>query len=99
MCVDDKRMGEIESMLDEATRGPWTWTQYKYGLPDLNGRAGEVDVYEYDTAVIEVEHSAGSCTRDCDLTLEISPANQALIAAAPTVIRELLDALKAATAG
>ena len=88
-AISDAERAAMRARTDAATRGPWTWTSY--AVPTLEGRAGDPDGYEYDTEVIEVEHSGGGCCSPCHLELRISDADREFIANARTDMERLLD--------
>lgn len=83
-----------------ATRGPWRWEQFRYGPPNLVGRAGEIGIYEYDREVIEASHTGGcGCRAECTLTLEISPEDRAYLeTVSPDVVIALIDRVTTAEA-
>ncbi|WP_166905954.1 hypothetical protein [Mycobacterium sp. DL440] len=79
-------------LLAGITRWPWQWNDYR--VPDLMGRAGDPDIYEYDIEVLEASHSGEcGCRSSCELELTISDADKAFIAAAPQLVAELADKL------
>lgn len=73
------------------TDGPWSWTTPQYGVPELMGRAGDPETYEYDTEVLEASHSGEcGCRSACELELSVSDADRAFIAAARSLVPELV---------
>lgn len=94
----DLDLDAIERTATDATRGPWTWTDHH--IPDLEGRAGDPDAYEYSVTVLEASHwGECGCRSACNLELEISEADKAHIAAAsPDVVIALIARLHAAEA-
>lgn len=92
----DLDLDAIERTATGATRGPWTWTDHR--IPDLEGRAGEPDVYEYSSTVLEASHwGECGCRSACTLELDISDADKAHItAASPDVVIALIARLRVA---
>lgn len=88
MSIDHARLRELA---EKATRGPWRWTDHR--VPDLVGRGGDPDIYEYDTEVIEAEHHGEcGCRSACELNLAVGPFDAEFIAAAdPQTVLALLD--------
>lgn len=92
------RIEEIRRREENATRGPWTWDGHR--VPTLSGRAGDPDIYEYDTEVIEASHwGECACRSSCTLNLEVGPNDRAFIAHARDDIAYLLAELDKARAG
>ena len=86
------RIAKIQARLDAATRGPWHWDGHR--VPTLIGRAGDPDIYEYDTEVIEATHGGEcGCRSVCTLDLEVGPRDAEFIANAPADVAWLLGRL------
>lgn len=85
-CMTHLDLDPIRDRLAAATRGPWRWDGNEF-----EGRAGEPGVFEYDSPVIHVEHSGGSCCSPCELSVEISEADREFIAHSRDDIAALLD--------
>mgnify|MGYP007116841650 CR=1 FL=1 len=84
------RLAEIRARADAAAAGPWTWNGYR--VPDLMGRAGDPETFEYDIEVIEATHSGEcGCRSLCELELTVGPADREFIAHARQDIPHLLD--------
>lgn len=97
MTDDRDILDRARDALDGITDGPWRWTTPRHGVPDLECRAGDPDVYAYDQTVLEASHSGEcGCRSACELELTITDADRAFIAAARTLVPELIDALEAA---
>ena len=91
------RIEEIRQREENATRGPWAWDGHR--VPTLSGRAGDPDIYEYDTEVIEASHSGEcACRSLCTLELEIGPWDRMFIANARDDIPFLLAEVERLTA-
>lgn len=91
--TDTVDIAAIEERAAAATRGPWRWTPYD--VPDLVGRAGDPDTYEYDIEVIEATHDHGcGCRRDCTMEFTIRPQDAEFIAHARTDIDALIVEVK-----
>lgn len=85
----NERIEEIRRREENATRGPWTWDGHR--VPTLSGRAGDPDIYEYDTEVIEASHHGEcGCRSACTLELEVGPGDRSFIANAREDIPFLL---------
>ena len=91
--------GHLRRLAEAATPGPWAWDQHR--VPTLNGQAGDPDLYVYETAVIEAEHSGEcGCRSACELELNVADADAKFIAAAdPTTVLALLDEIAALRRG
>ena len=75
------RLDEDEAVARAATRGPWTWKEYRGDLPYLTGRGGAPGGYEYETEVVEAEHFGEcGCRSACHLELKVSERDRAHIA-------------------
>ncbi|OHT86926.1 hypothetical protein [Mycobacteroides saopaulense] len=78
-----------KASLEGVTRGPWKWSDYR--VPDLLGRAGDPDSYEYDTEVLETEHGGEcGCRSSCALELNVKREDREFIAAARQLVPELI---------
>lgn len=84
-------VARAKSSLAGVTQGPWSWTVPRYGVPELMGRAGDPETYEYDTEVLEASHSGEcGCRSACELELSVSDTDRAFIAAARSLVPELV---------
>lgn len=82
--TDNDLAAEIRRALEGTTPGPWEWTRH-----DLDST-----VRPYPS-VVAIDHCGGcGCRRDCDLTVEMSDADRALIAAAPVLLARAADRIE-----
>lgn len=90
MSTTDAQIAQITARAGAATRQPWTWEDHR--VPNLMGRGGDPDTYEYDVNVIEFTHSGEcGCRSACQLELTISDSDKDFIAHARADIVALLD--------
>lgn len=81
-------LDEIQRLADEATPGPWHWTDHR--VSDLVGIGGD-EHYSYETEVLEATHGGEcGCRSACILDLTINDHDRAFIAAARTAIPALV---------
>lgn len=84
-------VARAEAALVGVTDGPWSWTSPRYGVPTLEGWAGDPELYRYDTEVLEADHRGEcGCRSACELELSVSDADRAFIAAARDLVPELV---------
>lgn len=77
-------VGEIRQALEDTTPGPWVWTRH-----DLDS------TIQPFYSVIAVDHDGGcGCRRACDLQIDISDADRALIAEAPDLLARAADRIE-----
>ncbi len=78
------------------TNGPWTIETWADGrIFAINGRKGDPETYEYDTEVLEADHSGEcGCRSSCELTVTMSDADKHFVTEARTLIPELNQTLK-----
>ena len=82
--TDNDLAGEIRQALEDTTPGPWVWTRH-----DLDSTIRPF------YSVIAVDHDGGcGCRRACDLQIDISDADRALIAAAPDLLARAADRIE-----
>lgn len=90
-AVSGDVVARAKAALVGVTDGPWLWTSPRYGVPTLEGRAGDPELYRYDTEVLEVDHHGEcGCRSACELELTVSDADKAFIAAARDLVPELV---------
>ena len=82
--TDNDLAGEIRQALEDTTPGPWVWTRH-----DLDSTIRPF------YSVIAVDHDGGcGCRRACDLEINISDADRALIATAPDLLARAADRIE-----
>lgn len=91
--MGDASMSELvdraKASLEGVTPGPWKWSDYR--VPDLMGRAGDPESYEYDTEVLEAEHGGEcGCRSSCTLELNVKKEDREFIATARQLVPELI---------
>lgn len=95
--MSDDVVSRARAALQGVTRGPWRWTDHR--VPDLEGRAGEPGVYEYDSTILEADHHGEcGCRSACQLDLWINDIDARFIAESRTLVPDLVSALEAARA-
>lgn len=90
-------LAAMTARAEAATPGPWEWDGLR--VPTLIGVGGDPEVYTYATDVLFVEHDGGcACRRSCEMTLDITDADAAFIAAARDDVPRLVATLRAVLA-
>lgn len=100
--MKNQTWNDIDEAIDRvsaATRGPWTADTAYDGetFTRIEGRAGDPDVYDYSTDVLDIDHDGGcSCRKSCTLEVVISDADRDFITHSRTDAQKSLVALRAA---
>lgn len=87
-------LDELEQLAAAATRGPWRWSDAR--VPDLVGVAGDPEIYQYESEVLEATHWGGcECRSACELELNITTEDAAFIAGTgPDVVQALIARIR-----